>query len=348
MLLLKLEQLQESQEKQDEKHITLPQMLDGMGTVPEMLKALNNHTIPCALQFLVFLQPHMLTPILEHILKTSSPQVVRYWDTVELCEHGRAPGFLGDTISPKCSRVLGNILTTRPTGGPGTQGKQWHVYTPHTKNVSTMGLDELTCFPQGSGSVPIPGDLMNFGLRWRLENVGAVVADNSAPILSEGGPGVNQELLAQAQDDERAREKLMAGLRLFHEAHQLIYKYQWLTNHKNPSYDGLLRWMVGRLHQLCPGFELLSGGGVPSFIVAATSGITPGGGVALDEGRVHGFMSVIEGVVSEAGVRVTSDMLVEVYEAARGVYGSDDAVDWGFLGSAPAPMVAAMLGITLR
>lgn len=281
------------------------------------------------------------------MLKTrSAPRFLRYWDTVELCEHGRAPGFLGDTISPKCSRVLGNILTTRPTGGPGTQRKQWHVYTPHTKNVSTMGLDELTCFPQDRGSVPIPGDLMNFGLRQRLETVGELVAGNNSSYLSARGPGANQDLLEQAQHEEQAREKLMAGLRAFHEAHQLTYKHEWLTNHKNPDYDGLLRWMVGRLHQLCPGFGVLTGGGVPSFIVAATSSITPAGGVALDEGRVHGFMNVVEALVLEALVRVTSDMLVEVYEAARGVYGFDDAVDWGFLGSVPAPMVAAMLGIT--
>lgn len=342
MLLLKLEQLQVSQEEHAGKHVTLPKVLDTMGTVPGMLKALKNHTIPCAPQDLASIPPHMLTPILEHILKTSSPQVVRYWDTVVSCEYGNTPGFLGPIISSKCSCVLGNILNTRPTGA---QGKQWYVYTPHTGDVSTMGLDELTCFPQSNGSVPVAKSLRNFGLWQRLEIIGAVVADT---ILSAGGPGVSQGLLAQAEHDEQIREKLVYGLRLFHEAHQLTYKHQWLINNKNLKYDELLQWMLGRLQQLYPDYGLIPDSGVRSFIVAATSSITPGGEVTLDEGRVHGFMRVVSGLVSETGVSVTPELLLRVYDAARGVYRFDDAVDWGFLESVPAPMVAAMLGITPR
>ena len=62
MLLLKLEQLQVSQEEHAGKHVTLPKVLDTMGTVPGMLKALKNHTIPCAPQDLASIPPHCSLP----------------------------------------------------------------------------------------------------------------------------------------------------------------------------------------------------------------------------------------------------------------------------------------------
>lgn len=65
MLLLKLEQLQVRQEEHAGKHVTLPKVLDTMGNVPGMLKALKKHTIPCAPQDLASIPPHMLTTTLD-------------------------------------------------------------------------------------------------------------------------------------------------------------------------------------------------------------------------------------------------------------------------------------------